>query len=34
MTLLNLDIYTQSVVRAAVMFLAVLISSYRAKAKA
>jgi ribose/xylose/arabinose/galactoside ABC-type transport system permease subunit len=34
MTLLNFDIYTQSVVRAAVMFLAVLISSYRAKAKA
>ncbi len=34
MTLLNFDIYTQNVVRALVMFLAVLISSYRAKAKA
>lgn len=34
MTLLNFDIYTQNIVRAAVMFLAVLISSYRAKAKA
>jgi sugar transport system permease protein len=34
MTLLNFDIYTQSVVRAVIMFLAVLISSYRAKAKA
>lgn len=34
MTLLNFDIYTQNVVRAAVMFLAVLISSYRAKVKA
>jgi len=34
MTLLNLDIYTQNVVRAVVMFLAVLISSYRAKVKA
>ncbi|MFM8321715.1 MAG: ABC transporter permease [Chloroflexota bacterium] len=34
MTLLNFDIYIQNVVRVAVMFLAVLISSYRAKAKA
>lgn len=34
MTLLNFNIYTQNVVRALVMFLAVLISSYRAKAKA
>jgi ribose/xylose/arabinose/galactoside ABC-type transport system permease subunit len=34
MTLLNFDIYTQNVVRAVVMFLAVLISSYRAKVKA
>jgi sugar transport system permease protein len=34
MTLLNFDIYTQNVVRAMVMFLAVLISSYRTKSKA
>jgi sugar transport system permease protein len=34
MTLLNFDIYTQYVVRAIIMFLAVLISSYRAQAKA
>jgi ribose/xylose/arabinose/galactoside ABC-type transport system permease subunit len=34
MTLLNFDLYTQNVVRAVVMFLAVLISSYRAKVKA
>ncbi len=34
MTLLNFDLYTQNVVRALVMGLAVLISSYRAKAKA
>jgi sugar transport system permease protein len=34
MTLLNFDIYTQYVVRAVIMFLAVLISSYRAQAKA
>jgi ribose/xylose/arabinose/galactoside ABC-type transport system permease subunit len=34
MTLLNFDIYTQNVVRVMVMFLAVLISSYRAQAKA
>jgi len=34
MTLLNFDIYTQNVVRAVVMFLAVLISSYRSKVKA
>ncbi len=33
MTLLNFDIYTQNVVRVTVMFFAVLISSYRAKAK-
>ncbi len=34
MTLLNFDLFTQNVVRAIVMFLAVLISSYRAQAKA
>lgn len=34
MTLLNLDLFTQNIVRAIVMFLAVLISSYRANAKA
>jgi len=34
MTLLNFDLYTQYVIRAIIMFLAVLISSYRAKAKA
>jgi ribose/xylose/arabinose/galactoside ABC-type transport system permease subunit len=34
MTLLNFDLYTQYVIRAVIMFLAVLISSYRAKAKA
>lgn len=34
MTLLNFDIYTQYVVRGVIMFLAVLISSYRAKVKA
>ena len=34
MTLLNFDIYTQYVVRGIVMFLAVLISSYRARVKA
>jgi ribose/xylose/arabinose/galactoside ABC-type transport system permease subunit len=34
MTLLNYDLYTQYVIRAIIMFLAVLISSYRAKAKA
>ena len=34
MTLLNFDIYTQYVVRAVIMFLAVMISSYRAQAKA
>ncbi len=34
MTLLNFDIYTQNVVRAVILFLAVLLSSYRAKAKA
>lgn len=33
MTLLNLDLYTQYVIRGLVMGLAVLISSYRAKAK-
>jgi sugar transport system permease protein len=34
MTLLNFDIYTQYVVRGVIMFLAVLISSYRSKVKA
>jgi sugar transport system permease protein len=34
MTLLNFDLFTQSIVRSVVMFLAVLISSYRAQAKA
>jgi ribose/xylose/arabinose/galactoside ABC-type transport system permease subunit len=34
MTLLNFDIYTQYVVRGVIMFLAVLISSYRAQIKA
>jgi ribose/xylose/arabinose/galactoside ABC-type transport system permease subunit len=34
MTLLNFDLYTQYVIRAIIMFLAVLISSYRAKVKA
>jgi ribose/xylose/arabinose/galactoside ABC-type transport system permease subunit len=34
MTLLNYDIYLQYVVKAGIMFFAVLISSYRAKAKA
>jgi ABC-type xylose transport system permease subunit len=34
MTLLNFDLYTQYVVRAIIMFLAVLISSYRAQVKA
>lgn len=34
MTLLNFDLFTQNIVRAIVMFLAVLISSYRAQAKA
>jgi ribose/xylose/arabinose/galactoside ABC-type transport system permease subunit len=34
MTLLNFDLFTQNVVRAVVMFLAVLISSYRAQVKA
>jgi len=34
MTLLNFDIYTQYVVRGIIMFLAVLISSYRANIKA
>jgi ribose/xylose/arabinose/galactoside ABC-type transport system permease subunit len=33
MTLLNFDIYTQFVVRGIIMFLAVLISSYRSKVK-
>ena len=33
MTLLNFDLYTQYVIRAAIMGLAVLISSYRAKGK-
>ena len=34
MTLLNFDIYTQYIVRAVIMALAVMISSYRAKVKA
>lgn len=34
MTLLNIDIHTQYIVKAAIMFLAVLLSSYRAKIKA
>lgn len=34
MTLLNFDVYAQYVVRALIMFLAVLLSSYRAKVKA
>jgi len=34
MTLLNFDIYTQYVVKAVIVFLAVLISSYRAQVKA
>jgi sugar transport system permease protein len=34
MTLLNFDPYTQNIVKAVIMFLAVLLSSYRAKVKA
>jgi ribose/xylose/arabinose/galactoside ABC-type transport system permease subunit len=34
MTLLNIDIHTQYIVKAVIMFLAVLLSSYRAKVKA
>jgi ribose/xylose/arabinose/galactoside ABC-type transport system permease subunit len=34
MTLLNFDLYTQYIVKAVIVFLAVLISSYRAKVKA
>lgn len=34
MTLLNIDIHTQYIVKAIIMFLAVLLSSYRAKLKA
>ncbi len=34
MTLLNFDPYTQNIVKAVIMFLAVLLSSYRAKLKA
>lgn len=34
MTLLNIDVHTQYIVRAVIMFLAVLLSSYRAKIKA
>jgi ribose/xylose/arabinose/galactoside ABC-type transport system permease subunit len=34
MTLLNIDIHTQYIVKAVIMFLAVLLSSYRAKLKA
>jgi ribose/xylose/arabinose/galactoside ABC-type transport system permease subunit len=34
MTLLNFDLYTQYIVKAIIVFLAVLISSYRAQVKA
>lgn len=34
MTLLNIDVHTQYIVKAVIMFLAVLLSSYRAKLKA
>ncbi len=34
MTLLNIDIHTQYIVKAVIVFLAVLLSSYRAKVKA
>jgi hypothetical protein len=34
MTLLNFGIYTQYIVKAIIVFLAVLISSYRAQVKA
>jgi ribose transport system permease protein len=34
MTLLNIDVHTQYIVKALIMFLAVLLSSYRAKVKA
>jgi ABC-type xylose transport system permease subunit len=34
MTLLNIDVHTQYIVKAVIMFLAVLLSSYRAKIKA
>ena len=34
MTLLNIDVHSQYIVKAAVMFLAVLLSSYRSKIKA
>lgn len=34
MTLLNIDVHTQYIVKAVIMFLAVLLSSYRAKVKA
>lgn len=34
MTLLNFDPYTQNIIKAVIMFLAVLLSSYRAKVKA
>ncbi len=34
MTLLNIDIHTQYIVKAVIMFLAVLLSSYRARVKA
>jgi ABC-type xylose transport system permease subunit len=34
MTLLNIDIHTQYIIKAVIMFLAVLLSSYRAQLKA
>jgi len=34
MTLLNFDIYVQYIVKAVIVFLAVLLSSYRAQVKA
>jgi ribose/xylose/arabinose/galactoside ABC-type transport system permease subunit len=34
MTLLNIDVHTQYVVKAMIVFLAVLLSSYRARVKA
>jgi len=34
MTILNLDIYAQYVVRAVLMFFAVMVATFRAKAKA
>ena len=34
MTLLNIDVHTQYIVKAVIMFLAVLLSSYRTRIKA